>query len=274
MQTFSKFNELFSEKHHKKLKNLCDPLFNSLGLSGFYYQTIDNKGNLCSICTEPELMDYYFVEHKMHQHNPFITQFSDIKSGIYFQQNVQEENFQSTAKSLQDQFQITFSCLFARKTATICHEFGFGRSPKNPEIDLLLVNNIGIINTFIEYFQSEMDGIIHAMHGNPVSLKKEISQKSKKILPSVDLDLSKKLAFIKKIAPEHFYDGIHSLTKRERCLIAFILKGKTAAKMATELHLSLRTVESYLESIKGKLGCSSKHELIELLQIYHNLNLC
>ncbi|MCE5317171.1 MAG: LuxR C-terminal-related transcriptional regulator [Parachlamydia sp.] len=275
MLSFSKFNEKFSERHHKKLKNICEPLFTSLGLNSFYYQTINKNGNLCSICTEPELMDYYFVEHKMYQHNPFITQFSEINSGIYFHQSVQDDDFQSTAKSLQDKFEISFSCLFTRKTDDICHEFGFGRSPERSNIDLLIINNVGIINSFIDYFESEMRSVIHDMHHNPISLKNDPSlyQKPKGILASVDLDRSKKLAFIKKIAPEHFYEGIDRLTKRERACIRHILKGKSASQIAAELYLSERTVEGYVENIKNKLGCHSKQKLIEILQIYSGLHL-
>lgn len=39
------------------------------------------------------------------------------------------------------------------------------------------------------------------------------------------------------------------------------------------MHISSRNVESHLDHIKGKLGCNSNQELIELLQIYSQLNI-
>lgn len=100
MQSFSKFNEKFSARYHKKFIDLCPPLFSSLGVNSFFYQAILSNGNFISFCTDPELMDYYFVEHQMYPHNPFITQFSHLKSGIYFQDKVKDEKYQNTEKSL------------------------------------------------------------------------------------------------------------------------------------------------------------------------------
>lgn len=193
MLTFSKFNEQFSAKYHKKLNTLCQPLFSALGVNSFFYQALDNKDNFFSFCTDPELMDFYFVEHQMYQHNPFITQFSQLKSGIYFQEKVFDETFQNTEKSLQDKFGIKYCCLMTRKLDNICHEFGFGRPPEKSEIDLLIVNNLGFIQAFIPYFEREMHSVIKEMHHQPVNIKN--TKKRKEILPSLNCDRSKKTRF-------------------------------------------------------------------------------
>ncbi len=52
------------------------------------------------------------------------------------------------------------------------------------------------------------------------------------------------------------------LTMRESQCLTELIKGKTAAEIAKVLHISSRTVESHLESIKSKLNCNSKSELI------------
>jgi DNA-binding CsgD family transcriptional regulator len=53
------------------------------------------------------------------------------------------------------------------------------------------------------------------------------------------------------------------MSERERQCILHILKGKTANQIANIMGLSSRTVESYIENIKDKLGCTSKSTLIE-----------
>lgn len=53
------------------------------------------------------------------------------------------------------------------------------------------------------------------------------------------------------------------LTARESECLMELIKGKTAAQIAETLSLSKRTVESYLDNIKGKLGCRSKSELLD-----------
>ncbi len=52
------------------------------------------------------------------------------------------------------------------------------------------------------------------------------------------------------------------LTRRELQVLLYIVKGLTAKKVAEILCLSPRTVEYYTESIKNKLNCCNKSELI------------
>lgn len=47
--------------------------------------------------------------------------------------------------------------------------------------------------------------------------------------------------------------------------IDLLLKGQTYRQIAGRLHLSSRTVESYIENLKVKTGASTKSELVELL---------
>ncbi|MCK4608141.1 MAG: helix-turn-helix transcriptional regulator [Gammaproteobacteria bacterium] len=53
------------------------------------------------------------------------------------------------------------------------------------------------------------------------------------------------------------------LTKRELDCLYHLLRGQTAKGIGNALNLSRRTVEYYLDNIKGKLYCRTKSELIE-----------
>ncbi len=63
---------------------------------------------------------------------------------------------------------------------------------------------------------------------------------------------------------EYILDGAH-LTSREVQCLRLLQQGKTAKQTAKELHLSYRTVESYLDNIKVKLDATSKAELLKRL---------
>lgn len=63
-----------------------------------------------------------------------------------------------------------------------------------------------------------------------------------------------------QIAQEYF------LTSREVDCIEHFLDGKSAKGIAEILALSSRTVESYLDNIKGKLDCQNKQELMTKLK--------
>ncbi len=61
--------------------------------------------------------------------------------------------------------------------------------------------------------------------------------------------------------PEMYFNKINFTPREEQCLIQ-LTQGKSAKEVAKVLKISHRTVESYLESIKQKLGCRNKFELI------------
>ena len=52
-------------------------------------------------------------------------------------------------------------------------------------------------------------------------------------------------------------------TKRELDVLKLIIRAKTSKEIATQLGLSHRTVEHYVENAKRKIGASSKSELID-----------
>lgn len=61
--------------------------------------------------------------------------------------------------------------------------------------------------------------------------------------------------------PDMYFNKINFTPREEQCLIQ-LTQGKSAKEVAKALKISHRTVESYLESIKQKLGCRNKFELI------------
>jgi len=70
---------------------------------------------------------------------------------------------------------------------------------------------------------------------------------------------------LSSINPIQLIDHVDRLTKREMECLSYILQGRTLKETADILQLSKRTVETYFENIKNKLGCKNKTEL--LLQV-------
>ena len=59
-------------------------------------------------------------------------------------------------------------------------------------------------------------------------------------------------------------NGKTSLTKREWECLKHIAHGRTAKEIARILLISYRTVESYIDNVKQKVGCNSKSELSDI----------
>lgn len=65
---------------------------------------------------------------------------------------------------------------------------------------------------------------------------------------------------IYKIAPNNLP---YNLTKKEHECLFLLVRGKTASEIALMLNVSKRTIETHIENIKNKFGCTKKSELIE-----------
>jgi DNA-binding CsgD family transcriptional regulator len=64
---------------------------------------------------------------------------------------------------------------------------------------------------------------------------------------------------------QHALDSIaneNKLTKRQKQCLYYLIKGMTIKEIAHQLTLSARTVEHYLETVKTKLNCHSRSQLI------------
>lgn len=54
-----------------------------------------------------------------------------------------------------------------------------------------------------------------------------------------------------------------NLTKRELEVLSLVVLGHTAKEIGQSLIISFRTVEAYINTLKFKLGCQSKREIIK-----------
>lgn len=53
------------------------------------------------------------------------------------------------------------------------------------------------------------------------------------------------------------------LTKQQLNCLFYLLRGKTAKEISFIIHKSQRTIESHIEQLKNKFGCSTKSQLID-----------
>jgi len=58
--------------------------------------------------------------------------------------------------------------------------------------------------------------------------------------------------------------GIPRLSPREHELVMLVAQGKTDAQIASQLHISIRTVSSHLDRIRDKTGCRRRADLTRL----------
>ena len=55
-----------------------------------------------------------------------------------------------------------------------------------------------------------------------------------------------------------------ALNKKESLCLYYLLRGKSNQEISNRLHLSCRTIEGKISEIRGKMGCKTRQQLIEL----------
>lgn len=126
---------------------------------------------------------------------------------------------------------------------------------------------------------------IHAFHGNITKLllghRSPLYDEQNQIIGTVyrgikiEKELIEKL-FCLLIASEKYYKNNkqnsysntmekidHTITSREKECLFYIVHGFTAKHIANKMAISPRTVETFMVSLKNKMHCHSKNQLIE-----------
>lgn len=275
MSDFNEMIERFSAKSTKKINRLCEPLFKSFGVNYFVHQSITEDGQFCAIGTHPDLM-FHYIEEEMYKYNPFITNFQKCETGSYLYDSVDNHTFQENMVMLENKFDIKHSCIIMEKQVDRCNQYAFAIPCNNKFSSDLLINNKTLLHRFILFFQVELADTLKELRKDPVSLPGIIGPSFRKKIgvPKVCLENSEKLNFLSQIKDQDYLLLHIKFSKREIDCLREFYKHKIAREIATELGLSVRTVQHYLENIKNKLACESKTDLfvnlkkMEILNIY------
>ena len=64
-------------------------------------------------------------------------------------------------------------------------------------------------------------------------------------------------------------NSVPSFSKQEYCCLELLARGRTMKEIGRVLRISPRTVESYVESIKNKIGCNFKSQILDTFYKNH-----
>lgn len=258
MDNIFKQLEVFSVKQDKRLKKVCAPLFQHFNLDYYFLQLKNREGSFGFISTHIDLANYYFG-NELHFHNPFITQQNE-KEGVYFIDFIRKDDYQSDLHFIECKFKAKHVLSIIKNSNGISYEHGFATQRLNDFNPSLLINNLPLLNRFIEYFNLEVSDIIKSILENLICLQNILPDKSSLLLPSINLTEASQKQFLAQTEIKFEKDVLFKnfkLSEREIDILQYYYKGKTAREVADILHLSQRTIENYLGNIKSKLYCEN-----------------
>ncbi len=146
----------------------------------------------------------------------------------------------------------------------------FSTTQDNPSIINFYLNHGDILERFIVYFEDRAEALIKKAEEEKVKLpaKKIVEANQSDINPYFDdkdrLRAIREMPIRKYRLKSDEYYGAKLSRQEVTCIINYVNR-YTAEETGLKMNISRRTVETYFQSIKVKLGCDRKEDIIRIL---------
>lgn len=256
MKETSRINQFFSSPYSKRILNLSEPLKALLGIDVFWCSVIRSDGRFNQISNVPHMTEHYW-DNNLYLQNPFLCHPNHLVNGFFFQE-IKKDEYSQIQETFNQRFSMNDILLYTKKEGETAFQFGFAFRKKSDVGHNIYLNNLPLISKYADYFLTETIPYLPKYERYQIDIAKLRGEASfnKMIEQSFVVDPKEKLKFIAPLL------GGVALTQRELEVATFLAKGYTAVQMGEVLMLSPRTVETFLNSIKNKLNCFSKGEVI------------
>lgn len=146
--------------------------------------------------------------------------------------------------------------------------FCFAIEPNNLTLQTQMLNHLDLLKHFILYFKDHFETTIKQLMPY-----KDQSIDLLKLLPDKQIHWTaeQQQAFLAQTSIKHLVFDTVQFSSQQTRIIKHLLNFQTSVEIGSQLGLSPRTVEAYIEEIKNKLGCSNRAELLSKLEMYKNL---
>jgi len=278
MSNYTPMNKLQSHISFQLCKDvdeLCKTLFTHTPIKVFEYSKVYSNG------ARVELSN-----HAAHMENAFISRakMSRVYTPALIPENqryllinnwidsLEDNNTKSTLSdqlnSQHELFGIGNELSIIKRGEEYIEYFHFYANSNNTGMANYYINNIELLEKFALYFTNTGRHLIQQSDKDPlVKPWRKKSSTNDTIIQSPEGQSRDK--FIESITPKRFFINIDNrdefLTKREIDCARLLLKGKTNKQISDELFISLRTVETHLDSLRSKTNSNNRSELIAFL---------
>ncbi len=250
------FETLPSNIFSNELRNFLIPM-KKFGVSLLFYQKIYPDTSVSVLCSEPGLyMDY--VMHKFYK-RAFCDSIEKYTTCRIFWEDI---GFPEWSQLLKKKYYCPSGILMLNKHKNYCDFFFFGFSSSRSTVRILCLNDLHILEQFIDDFKNIAESPIREAYKQRIIYK---NPKDTTILVKRKL-LNKRIHICKPLVQ---YTNILNLSRREKQCLEYIALGYSAKRIAKEISLSHRTVEKHIEHIKYKMNCKKQTELISLISRSH-----
>jgi DNA-binding CsgD family transcriptional regulator len=224
-----------------ELSEFMIPKLRKHGITFFHYNKYYSNGELIRLSTHLEWTEHFFKKNYINGFNISESYLSkEINYFIWLM-----DDWPEMLNDAATNFNISNGITIAIKHIDSIECFGYSSNRCN----------VSIINQF---YLNNLDLLLNYGYSFKVQAKTLIENHEKsKIIPAGTQSHHKEI-------------NSEKLSKRQFACANLLLKGMNYREMANHLNLSSRTIETHIESLKTKLKCRNKAELILTLANYNH----
>ncbi|MGB7979050.1 MAG: helix-turn-helix transcriptional regulator [Chlamydiales bacterium] len=247
-----------SSPYFGSMVRFAQPLFDHFGINHFWYYRILSDGTYAYVGTH-EAWNEYCAHYGLIKYFPCVRHPDVLQPGITFMKTGLNAEAQEILNTIWEKFGIHFNLNIFERCSEGISAFGFGTRFNNLEAEERLLNELPLLRYFTKEFRKRHQKLIRSVEDNGVDLN-PLMGRALYEPPKGGVTPCDRSGFLRELG----CTAIFALSPREKEVLAFLANGFPASYIKEKLHLgSVRTVESYISSIKNKLSCHSKVELIE-----------
>lgn len=274
---FNKSAFEYNKSIHDILISICEPVLSNYNIKHFRYMKMFNDYSYLSLGTNLEYLKHYlnnikepgkiFEPAKIYATPLLVPKEKEFTYFLWPSNYVKEET--DPLYNILYEFNVWNGFTVSRKQANYVETWSFATDKNCPLISQFYINNTQLLDHFILYFQNKLAPFID----NITSDKLAIFQNSFNLNFSIDQSQIQK--DIDKFLKDSNLTNIHikdlntnvRLTPRELECLFHISMGKTSKKIGDLLNISVRTVETHINSIKAKTNIHFKSDLSSLIPL-------
>ncbi|MEI6791213.1 MAG: LuxR C-terminal-related transcriptional regulator [Myxococcaceae bacterium] len=264
MNSFFESTKLATENHSKSVKHASAVLLDYFNINNFYYYKITESGDFFLFDDNLGVVDFldsqeFILKHPHYCHPKYHRNGCQIEKTNNNPLLVGLETTQDFF--LKAKFNLSVSIVERSNNAV--EEFGFHSSESSEEQSLFIFNHIDEIKLFSKWFLENNRPLLSFLQESKINLPQLLGDVfySNRIQEADSAHLRRE-AFLKQL-------GIQAkpkLSLADQEVLRLTSRGFSPFQIGNQLHRSKRTIEHRIESLKQRLSCDSKVDLVEKAQ--------
>jgi len=264
--TINKSALLFSISAAERVKKICKPLTDYLGITCFGYHRIYNDCSYLSIMNGHEEYHKKHLETIQTQDPHFLDNIREIgyKEPHFFLFPTKYKKLPPII-SLHNEFDIWHGFLIGYRHKEYVEMFCFAFNKDSDNKSQFYLQNSQLLVKFSNYFKTQADDLINSKDKKKLAVYQEKfdlsyieeTYKNKQQLFNESIS-HQNLSFTNKAG------NLVHLTTRESDCISILMQNRSMKEIGKLLNLSPRTVECHIENVKQKLEINYKSQLVDI----------